>query len=288
LECFRLPRPPRLFDTQVAWALLGPEANTSLAYLQFRVLGVRSMKSHQADNWMRRPLPLPQLEYAAKDIEHLPALYLALVDRLEQTGRREAVSLACHEALWPKPDLPPELTLSSFRNAWQLEPSNQAALRYLIEWYNGLPAWERDRAPIPKTMLSIASRLPRTAKDLLRIKGLPPQFGTGYAEAMVRGMARAVTSASDSEFVRIDPEPYATFEDILLDGWLSSLRASVSSAANVAPELAFPARVQRQLKQVAADGETHRISDALEGWRKDLLAAHAHAFAEQHPLAAPG
>lgn len=284
LECFRLPRPPNLFDTQVAWALLGPEANTSLAYLQFRVLGVRSMKSHQADNWMRRPLPEPQLEYAAKDIEHLPALYHALCERLEGLGRREAVSLACREALWPKPDLPPELALSSFRNAWQLERENQAALRYLIEWYNGLPAWERDRAPVPKTMLSIASRLPRTAKDLLRIKGLPPQFGTGYAEAMVRGMARAVASASDAEFVRIDPEPYATFEDIAVDAWLVSLRAWVSCAACVAPELGFPARLQRQLREAAIGGPCQLVPELLDGWRKDILLEPARAFVARHPL----
>jgi ribonuclease D len=285
LECFRLPRPPTLFDTQVAWALLGPEANTSLAYLQFRLLGVRSMKSHQADNWMRRPLPPPQLEYAAKDIEHLPALYLQLVEQLEGSGRREAVALACREALWPKPELPPELSLASFRNAWQLEPQNQAALRHLIDWYNGLPAWERERAPVPKTMLSIASRLPRTAKDLLRIKGLPPQFGSGYAEAMVRGMTRAVAAANDAEFVRIDPEPYATFDEILLDSWLTSLRATVSCAANVAPELAFPARVQRQLKQAAVNGEAQTIPDLLEGWRRDLLAQGARTFVTEHPFA---
>jgi ribonuclease D len=288
LECFRLPRPPRLFDTQVAWALLGPEANTSLAYLQFRLLGVRTMKSHQADNWMRRPLPLPQLEYAAKDIEHLPALYLSLVERLQQAGRGEAVSAACHEALWPKPELPAELTLASFRNAWQLEPQNQAALRYLIEWFNGLPAWERDRAPVPKTMLSIASRLPKTAKDLLRIKGLPAQFGTGYAEAMVRGMTRAVAMSSDAEFVRIDPEPYATFEDIQLDAWLSSLRANVSCSASVAPELAFPARLQRTIRQAAASGETQRIPDLLDGWRQQVLAAHTRAFIDAHPFAKAG
>jgi ribonuclease D len=193
--------------------------------------------------------------------------------------------LACREALWPKPELPPELSLASFRNAWQLEPQNQAALRHLIDWYNGLPAWDRERAPVPKTMLSIASRLPRTAKDLLRIKGLPPQFGSGYAEAMVRGMTRAVAAANDAEFVRIDPEPYATFDEILLDSWLTSLRATVSCAANVAPELAFPARVQRQLKQAAVNGEAQTIPDLLEGWRRDLLAQGARTFVTEHPFA---
>lgn len=281
LECFRLPKPPRLFDTQIAWSLLGPEANVSLAYLQFRLLGLRTMKSHQADNWMRRPLPAPQLEYAGKDIEHLPALYLSLQRSLQSVGKADAVAEACAELLWPKPELPPELSLESFRNAWQLEPENQAALRFLIQWYNQLPAFERDRAPVPKTMLSIASRLPRTAKDLLRIKGLPPQFSTGYADALVRGMGRAVASAKKEDFVRIDPEPYATFDDILLEAWLSSLRAEVSHSANVAPELAFPARIQRALRATVRERGPAAALDVLDGWRKHLLGPALGAFIER-------
>lgn len=271
LERFRLPKPPKLFDTQIAWSLLGPEANVSLSYLLFRMLGLRTMKSHQADNWMRRPLPASQLEYAGKDIEYLPALYLKLTEQLRQAGRADAVTAACSELLWPKPELPSELTLDSFRNAWQLEPENQAALRFLIGWYNELPAWERERAPVPKTMLSIASRLPHTAKDLLRIKGLPPHFSAGYAEAMVRGMARAVSEAKQEEFVRIDPEPYATFDDILLEAWLSSLRAEVSHAAGIAPELAFPSRVQRLLRSAVREAGPRAALDLLDGWRKELV-----------------
>ena len=74
LEVFQPLSAPALFDTQVVWGLLGPEASVSLAFLQFRVLGIRSSKGYQADDWLRRPLPPAQLEYAASDIAHLPAL----------------------------------------------------------------------------------------------------------------------------------------------------------------------------------------------------------------------
>jgi ribonuclease D len=284
LERFRLPKPPRLFDTQIAWSLLGPEASVSLAYIQYRLLGVRSMKSHQADNWMRRPLPASQIEYAAADIKYLPALHLKLLEQLRAVQREEAVAQACAELLWPKPELPSELSLSSFRNAWQLEPKNQAALRFLIEWYNGLPAWERERAPVPKTMLSIASRLPRVAKDLLRIKGLPPHFSTGYAENLVHGIGRAVNSAHAQDFVRIDPEPYATFEEILLEGWLALFRAKVCAAANVAPDLAFPTRLMRAYKDAVQKRGPLCLPELLEGWRKTLLAASASEFVATHSL----
>jgi ribonuclease D len=230
---------------------------------------------------MRRPLPSSQIEYAGKDVEHLPALYVHLSERLEQEAKADALSSACAESLWPKPDLPPELGLDSFRNAWQLEPKNQAALRHLIDWYNQLPAWERERAPVPKTMLSIASRLPRTAKDLLRIKGLPPHFSTGYAETLVRGMARAVAAAGADDFLHIDPEPYATFDEFLLDAWVTALRAEVSSGACVAPELAFPTRLQRTLRQAVREGGPRAVLERVEGWRKEVIGSALEQFVER-------
>ncbi len=279
LQCFRKPKPPRLFDTQVAWALLGPEPSVSLAYLQFKLLDIRSMKTHQADDWMRRPLPQSQLEYAASDIVHLPPMHAKLSQRLNELSRGDAVTEACHELLWPKPELPGPLSLSSFRNAWQLKPKNQAILRYLIDWYNELPNFERERAPQGKALLSIASRAPKTAKDLLRIKGVPPGLGRGHAETLVRGLTAAVKASDGSEFEQIDPMPYATFEEIELDGWLQFFRSWVSARANVAPELALPTRLMKALKtEVLDNGDRKSVLTQLDGWRKPLLEAPAGEF----------
>jgi ribonuclease D len=284
LECFRKPKPPELFDTQIAWALLGPEANVSLAYLLFRLLGLRTMKTHQTDDWIQRPLPTAQLEYAAADIEHLPQLYTLLSEQLVAAERREVVTQLCHEMLWPKPDLPAPLSLSSFRNAWQLRPKNQAALRYLIQWYNELPAWERDRVPQAKTLLSIASRLPRNAKDLMRMKGMPPTFNQGYADTITRGLNRAAQEAVASEFVQIDPEPYATFREIRLDAWLGALRADVSAAVGIAPELAFPARILKGVRDLSLSrGDCTAVTTELSDWRARLLAAAVAAYVARTP-----
>lgn len=287
LESFRQPKPPSLFDTQVAWALTSLEGSVSLAYLQYRMLGVRTMKTHQADDWIRRPLPRSQLEYAANDIRYLPQLYEKLSQRLTSAGRAEIVSDVCYGQLWPTPEAPEALTLKSFRHAWQLAPRNQAALRYLIEWYNEQPNWEKERGPQTKTLVAIASRLPKTPKDLMRIKGMPPHFATGYADTLVRGVGRATRDANADEFEQIEPVPYLTRREIEVDAWLTQLRAEVSLGLEVAPELCFPLRIQRAWRGRLLDGESAGdLPASLDGWRAKLLAEATQAFIASKPLPA--
>jgi ribonuclease D len=263
---------PRVFDTQVAWALLGPEYSVSLSYLVYRVLGVRTGKSHQADDWRRRPLPASQLAYAASDIEHLPAIFRELEARAQSVGRSEALRLASAEILWPSSEAAAQLSLESFRNAWQLDRHGQAALRFLVSWYNGLDARGRASAPEPKTLLSIAGRLPETAAELSRIKGVPKRFSAEQGERFAGQLVRATAVANAADFVPIDPPPYATFDEIRIDGWLAHARAEVAADVGIAPELAFPGRVLRRMKSaIERSGQRVAGAEALDGWRGELL-----------------
>lgn len=264
--------PPRLFDTQVAWSLTCVEHSVSLAYLKFRLLGLRTGKSHQADDWKRRPLPRAQLAYAAQDIEDLPRLYLALAERLAARGREHLVFEASRDVTWPKSDLPEPLSIDSFRNAWQLDVKSQAALRHLVAFHNALSSETRAHAPEPKALLAIASRLPATADELARIKGVPRRFAAEHGRALVAGLVAAAAAADPRDFVWIDPPPYATPEELRLDGWLARCRAELSAALEVAPELAFPQRLMRKLKErVQSTGDRRAGALALEGFRQALL-----------------
>ncbi len=271
LDRLGLKSPPRVFDTQVAWALLGPEYSVSLAYLQFRLLGIRSVKSHQADDWKRRPLPHAQLAYAASDVEHLPALRRELGARAAQLGREQAVCEATLELVWSPPDLPVPIRLDSFRNAWQLDHKSQAALRWLIHWYNDQPVERRSDLPDPKTFLAIASRLPRDAADLGRIKGIPRRWAASEGERFTTLLWQAVDGALAADFVPIDPPPYATFEEIRLEAWLTLLRAEVAANLSMAPELALPGRLVRALKAGLGSGDRGAPEQLLTGWRKTLV-----------------
>lgn len=284
VDKLRLGEPPAIFDTQVAWALQGPEYSVSLAYLSFKLLGLRPGKAHQADDWKRRPLPDSQLAYAASDVEHLPEMHRLLLERTQALGRAEVVHDASRESVWPDQEPPLLLSLASFRNAWQLDSMSQAALRRLVAWYNELPEQERRFAPEPKTLLAIAGRLPESGADLARIKGVPRRFAADHGNHLAGIVMRATAEARAADFVPIDPPPYATFEEIRLDGWLAGARAAISEELSIAPELAFPGRVLRPVRELMLrEGSAAAALDALVGWRGTVLAHAWSRYGKTHP-----
>lgn len=273
--------PERLFDTQVAYALLSAENNVALSYLCHRLLGVRPSPGHQADDWVRRPLSESQLRYAAGDVKHLPALADALSQRAEAKNRLALVYEASHEALEPAREPAAPLSLESFRNAWQLGPLSQAGLRFLIEWYEQLTGDEKRSAPDNKTLLALAARLPESVDALARVKGASPAFVKRYGKQIVQGLRQA--SKQSADFVPIDPIPYATFADIRYEAWLGLLRAEVCTALEVSPEHVLPPRILRELKAKLQGTRPLRLSETLRGYRKRLLGSAIDEFCEQHP-----
>lgn len=278
-----LRAPPSLFDTQVAYALVSAENNVALAYLRYQLLGVRSDKAHQADDWLARPLSESQLRYAAGDVHDLPAISELLLQRAEAKGRRELVFEASREALEPSREPPLPLTLENFRNAWQLGAKSQAGLRFLIAWYNALSDEDKATAPDLKTLLALAARLPDSAAALARIKGVSPGVLRRHGAQLVSGLTNAARQATSTDFVPIEPLPYATFADIRRDAWLGLLRAEVCAMLEVSPEQVLPQRVVRELKAKLQERRAGRLSDALRGYRKRLLGDAIDAFCERHP-----
>jgi ribonuclease D len=279
---------PRIFDVQIAWSLLGPEHAVSLAYVMYRVLGIRAKKSYQTDNWKRRPLPSSQLAYAANDIVHLPALRAELGRRATELERQQYVYDASREAVLPAIEAPAPISLASFRNAWQLDVPSQAALRFIVDWYNRLSPEDRVRAPEPKTLLAIANRLPETRSDLTHIKGVPRRWAAEYGEHFVSQLQLVQSQAAASDFVPIEPPAYASFDEMRVDGWLAFARAEICIALGVAPELLYPARLVRQMRQaILRAGTVDAGESALSGWRSGLSGESYRRFCRRHPLNPP-
>lgn len=268
LERFGRDEPPAAFDTQVVWGLTGPEASVSLAFLQFRVLGIRSNKGYQADDWLRRPLPRAQLEYAAQDIAHLPAIERHLRERASKLGREHVIHEACREFLLPAPAAPVPLSFESFRNAWQLDGAGQSALRALCEWHNALP--REANGLQSRTLLAIASRMPKNVRELSHIKGVSASLCKSDGPQIVALCQRARAAAPAGE--ELEPSDYASFDDLVREARLMLARAESCRDASIAPDLALPMALVRRMHQRAKSaGSLDAAKQELSGWRADVL-----------------
>jgi ribonuclease D len=272
--------PPDLFDTQIVWGLVGPEASVSLAFLQFKVLGVRSSKGYQTDDWMRRPLPRAQIEYAAEDIAHLPALEQDLRQRARQFEREHIIPEVCRELLLPAPQLPLPLSFEAFRNAWQLDGAGQHALRALIDWHNSAPV----DAPLlqSRTLLAIASRLPASVRDLSRIKGVSAHLSRTHGPQIIALLQRAQATAPAGE--ALEPLDYGSFDDFVREARLLLVRAELCAELSIAPDLALPMALVRRMHQRAkAASDLDAAAAELQGWRAELFGTafrnHVQRFA---------
>jgi ribonuclease D len=278
---------PTLFDTQIAWTLLGPEPSVALSYLIYRVLGIRSPKEHQADDWRHRPLTESQLEYSAHDIEYLPRLREELFHRLADQHKQELMSDVCSEvyqAKSPRLDCGSAVSLDDFRNTWELDYAGQAALRFLIDWYNSLPAEERPQGMRPNALFVIARRMPESGKELAQIKGIPYQWAKQWGDQLTGQLIRATYEAKGRDYQLLEPSPYATFRDIRIDAWLTAAKAVVSEAVSIAPNVAFPPWLIDKLRAaIVAAGNIEAAAQEFMGWRQAWIAPRYIAFCSQCP-----
>ncbi len=78
---------PKLFDIQIAAALLGSEFPASFANLVQKFTGKVLDKEETRSDWRQRPLTQRQLQYALQDVVDLPVIYAKLQRELEDKGR---------------------------------------------------------------------------------------------------------------------------------------------------------------------------------------------------------
>lgn len=131
-----LPNPPgALIDTQLAAALAGLGSGLGYQKLVALVLGIELEKSETRSDWMRRPLSVNQLAYAADDVMHLDPLGNALLDKLEALGRREWLEQEGRRTL--RAAFSTEESHNrhhDYRNACKLDQEAQRRLDALLDW----------------------------------------------------------------------------------------------------------------------------------------------------------
>ncbi len=76
-------------DTAVAASLCGYGEAIGLGKLLKSVFDISLSKGHARTNWSVRPLPQQLIEYARADVDHLVALGLKLMEKLDELGRKD-------------------------------------------------------------------------------------------------------------------------------------------------------------------------------------------------------
>ncbi|HET8942084.1 MAG TPA: HRDC domain-containing protein [Rudaea sp.] len=265
--------PAFLFDTQIAAAMVGLGFGLSYQKLVAQLLGIDLPKAETRSDWMQRPLSAAQLEYAAQDVLHLPALHEILGAKLVELGRdawlaedcRSLVARICNAPL----DVQPQ---RSFRGASDWPRERQAILRRLLLW--------RDRRarsldkPRPWILddahaLSLAQQPPVDATELFeRCKGLRALRGPQRVELLDLLQQPVISEELDIAPI---PPPLTTTQKRTL----SAMRDTVHA---VAERLDLPDGLLCPRKHLEALVSEHTWPVALEGWRKPLL--HDHLMAQ--------
>jgi len=203
-----------LFDTMVAARICGIR-QIGLQNLAQTYLGVELDKTHQRDNWGKRPLPFVCLRYAQLDTHYLPDLRDMLLNELAARNHLEEARETFDD-------------LSRLTNAhvgrsfdpdgyWKigipahLSPRHMAVLRELYITRDELAA----RADFPpmnvaqnRTLVELAQRAPIHRDNLHGIFGLSPnglrRWGDAWLEAIGRGLTADLRTQPPPEVVPVD------------------------------------------------------------------------------------
>lgn len=283
---FQIDVLPKIFDTQVAWGLLGPEYPVALAYLNYRLLGQRLTKEHQVDPWARRPIPPSQLQYAAEDVETLPELFRIMNERLVASKKEHLVYEVSHEFCFPPEKQPitrsTALSIDDFRHAWQLDYAGLAALQYLVDWWNSMTPAERPNGLTHNLLFYIARRLPESGRELAAIKGVPRAWARDEGDRITGRLIRASYEAKPEQFPLREPKSYQTFDESQWDAFVPTVRYAISRSINIAADLCFPSwsTCEHIKEQVLVDRELRSGSNAFHGWRQQWLTEPYQRFCD--------
>jgi ribonuclease D len=268
-------RPRRVWDTQIAAALVGHRFPVSFAEISAAWLGVDLDKGETLSDWSRRPLHPEQIAYAAADVADLLTLWDQLADRAHALGHGAALEAACVEAADSALDPPP----AEWRRnpAWQsLEPRSAAALEGLLAWRDRTAALldQPARQVIPDALLAeLARRLPRTRAVLQANRRLSKSLVRDFADDVLAAVHAALALPDDALPRIIRPGSGEAARLAALIGVSEVLSAQRSWAA----ALVLPRHRLEQLA-LAPPADRAGVRAALGDWRDDLAGADLAGF----------
>ncbi|MDO5511991.1 HRDC domain-containing protein [Corynebacterium sp.] len=170
--------PGTLFDTELAGRLAGFD-HVNLASMIEMLFDVHLAKGHGAEDWSQRPLPENWLAYAALDVELLLELGETMAEILDTQGKLDWASQEFEHIRRTHADItgPTEAMWRDMKGVSSLTRPEQLAVARELWMTRESIAVADDRAVsriLPtKALIEVARTLPRTGRDLARVKGFP-------------------------------------------------------------------------------------------------------------------
>lgn len=163
-----------VFDTSTAAAVIGMQENIGLSRLLKELLKVDLPKGHARVFWDRRPLSRELLEYAARDVQYLPAAYQKLKKKLVEKKRLEWVLEASQLTKKDIEEDPIDLAKRLIQGNY-LDVKKHVVLCKLVHWREK----KIREKNIPRNwfmsndlLLTLVKANPKEEKDLIHFRGV--------------------------------------------------------------------------------------------------------------------
>jgi len=265
--------PDHVFDTQIAASFLGYGASLGYQNLVETTLGYVLDKSETRSDWLRRPLSDKQLDYAAKDAEHLVELYHYLNNELVD---KDLLGACLEEAqtvvdqnveAWQNP----ELAYLKLRGGWELSRERQQRLKQMVVWRDTLARTE----DVPKSwvfadavLIAVAEAGTIDAAGLKRLKGIRYSSVRQYGPALMTLLEEG-SDIEEHDFVLIDGPIKG--KEMLVFKTCKKLVAQVAEETGISVQLLGSRKMlERVILQVMRKGDVELPRD-FQGWRAALL-----------------
>lgn len=263
-----------LFDLQLAAALAGFEHSLSLQALVLKLLHVDLPKGLSRSDWMARPLPAEQLQYAADDVIYLIAAYDLLKAKLDEKNRthwvfeevaRQQQNVVNTEQDWQ--DYYKKIGAAALLSRHKL-----TVLKALCDWREGQARnlnVPRNRLISDKTLLEIAQRLPVKLEQLRKVPELHPQAVKKYGQILL-GMIEENRDLPPQQCPERLPKPLSRE----LAKRLKALKSAVASFAEqqqLAPSVVLKKADYNAIMNNQSSDGLYTWPETIAPWRSALV-----------------
>ena len=259
--------PDRIFDTQIAAALLGHAPQLGYGALVSELFGVELAKTHTRADWSRRPLPEEFLQYAAEDVQYLLPAQDLLAVRLSSEGRlqwAEEDSMDLLDRTLYAPD--PEAAVQRLKAARYLRGRARKAAQKLAAWREQEALrLDRPRQWILKdtALVELALTSPEEEAGLARTTDLPSKMIRRAGGDLLAILAEARSDENSPDDYEPPPRPDETER--------RQLKPMLALVAATARDLGIQPEVIASRKELTAALHGERKSRVFRGWRRELV-----------------